>query len=150
MAARGLSGISQSWLDEEALISDFWAFGRDFVGAYVLGARQKAIRRYQWSSLYIWDALSMVRTKNVGQLDRLRAMEPYKLPRTYKMVSNYRLILSRYRMVWMPCAGYRALCYRVRRYASAESAAQRVKYATDAYRGWRRRAARYTKKGTHI
>ena len=69
MTARELGGISEFWRDGEVIISSFWVSGRDFIGTYMLGASREALQHYQWSSLYIYDALNIARSKNCGYLD---------------------------------------------------------------------------------
>ncbi|MGH3148196.1 MAG: GNAT family N-acetyltransferase, partial [Rubrobacter sp.] len=108
MASRGLGGISEFWRDGEVIISDFWVSGKDFLGTYSLGASQEALRRYQWSSLYIWDAVNIARSKNNSRLDLLRGEEQYKLRWNPRVVPNHRLILGRNLAFWGPYAGYHA------------------------------------------
>jgi lipid II:glycine glycyltransferase (peptidoglycan interpeptide bridge formation enzyme) len=79
LAYRDLGGISEFWQDGEVVISSFLVFGRDFCGTYILGASQKALQRYQWSSLYIWDAVEVANGRDSSYLDLLRGEEPYKL-----------------------------------------------------------------------
>ena len=122
MTARELGGISEFWQDGGVIISDFWVSGRDFIGTYVLGASREALQRYQWSSLYIWDALNIARTKNCGYLDLLRGEEPYKLRWSSRISPSHRLILGRNLAFWAPYAGYHALRSKARRYVQSESA----------------------------
>jgi CelD/BcsL family acetyltransferase involved in cellulose biosynthesis len=122
MTARELGGVSEFWQDGGVIISDFWVSGRDFIGTYVLGASREARQRYQWSSLYIWDALNIARTKNRGQLDLLRGEEPYKLRWSSRISPSHRLILGRNLVYWVPYAGYHALRAKARRYVQSESA----------------------------
>ena len=122
MTARELGGISEFWQDGEVIISDFWVSGRDFIGTYMLGASREALQRYQWSSLYIWDALNIARTKNCGYLDLLRGEEPYKLRWSSRISPSHRLILGRNLVFWAPYAGYHALRSKARRYVQSESA----------------------------
>jgi CelD/BcsL family acetyltransferase involved in cellulose biosynthesis len=122
MAARELGGISEFWQDGEVIISDFWVSGRDFIGTYMLAASPEALQRYQWSSLYIWDALNIARTKNCGYLDLLRGEEPYKLRWSSRVSPSHRLILGRNLASWAPYAGYHTLRSRARRYVQSESA----------------------------
>jgi CelD/BcsL family acetyltransferase involved in cellulose biosynthesis len=122
MTARELGRISEFWRDGEVIISDFWVSGRDFIGTYMLGASREALQRYQWSSLYIFDALNIARTKNCGYLDLLRGEESYKLRWSSRTSPTHRLILSRNLAFWAPYAGYHALRSRARRYVQSESA----------------------------
>jgi CelD/BcsL family acetyltransferase involved in cellulose biosynthesis len=122
MTNRELGGISEFWQDGEVIISDFWVAGRDFIGTYMLGASREALQRYQWSSLYIWDALNIARTKNCSYLDLLRGEEPYKLRWSSRISPSHRLILGRNLAFWAPYAGYHALRSKARRYVQSEGA----------------------------
>jgi CelD/BcsL family acetyltransferase involved in cellulose biosynthesis len=122
MTARELGGISEFWQDGKVIISDFWISGRDFLGTFMLGASRGALQRYQWSSLYIWDALNIARTKNCGYVDLLRGEEPYKLRWSSRISPSHRLILGRNLAFWAPFAGYHALRSKARSYVQSESA----------------------------
>jgi hypothetical protein len=148
MMVRGFGGISEFWRDGEVIISDFWVSGQDFFGTYMLGASQEALRRYQWSSLYIWDALDIARSKNSDHLDLLRGEDLYKLRWSSRVVTNHRLIIGRNRIAWAPYTLYHALYSSARLYASSESPPRWVKNTADVYRRILRHvAARYTKGG---
>jgi CelD/BcsL family acetyltransferase involved in cellulose biosynthesis len=120
MTASELGGLSEFWQDGEVIISDFWVSGRDFIGTFMLGASREALQRYQWSSLYIWDALNIARTKNCGYLDLLRGEEPYKLRWSSRISPSHRLILGRNLAFWAPYAGYHVLRSKARRYVQSE------------------------------
>ena len=139
LAQRGLGGISEFWQGEEVLISDLLVFGRDFCGSYILGASQKAQQRYQWSSLYIWDAVEIARSRNNRCVDLLRGEERYKLRWSFDTIPTHRLILGQHRAAWTPYAGYHALKSRAKLYARSEGAPLWVKSARDRYRTVRRR-----------
>jgi CelD/BcsL family acetyltransferase involved in cellulose biosynthesis len=138
MTARGLGGISEFWRDGEVIISDFWVSGRDFIGTYLLGASPEALRHYQWSSLYIYDALNIARSKNCGYLDLLRGEEPYKLRWSSRISSSHRLILARNLAIWAPYAGYHALRLKAKRYVHSESAPRWIGGAITEVRALRR------------
>jgi CelD/BcsL family acetyltransferase involved in cellulose biosynthesis len=142
MTARDLGGISEFWRDGEVVISDFWVSGKDFLGTYMLGASQEALRRYQWSSLYIWDAVNIARMKNYSRLDLLRGEEPYKLRWNPRVVPNHRLILGRNLVFCALYGSYHALRSRAKRYADSEDAPQWIKDAKNGYRVLRNRATR--------
>jgi hypothetical protein len=122
MTARELGGISEFWRDGEVIISDFWVSGRDFIGTYMLGASREALQRYQWSSLYIWDALNIARTKACVSLVLLRGEEPYKLRWSSRISPSHRLILGRNLAFWAPYVGNYALRLKAKRYVQSESA----------------------------
>jgi CelD/BcsL family acetyltransferase involved in cellulose biosynthesis len=138
MIARELGGISEFWRDGEVIISDFWVSGRDFIGTYMLAASREALQRYQWSSLYIWDALNIARSKNYGHVDLLRGEEPYKLRWSSRISPSHRLILGRNLAYWAPYAGYHALRLKAKGYLQSESAPRWIGGALIEFRGLRR------------
>jgi CelD/BcsL family acetyltransferase involved in cellulose biosynthesis len=139
LAYRGLGTISEFWQDEEVHISVFLVFGRDFCGTYTLGASQKALQRYQWSSLYILDAVKIAHSRNSRYLDLLRGEEPYKLRWSSRMITTHRLILGKHRTAWIPYTGYYALRSRAKLYVRSESAPLWIKSTVDKYRTLRDR-----------
>ncbi len=147
MLDRGLGGISEFWRDGEVVLSDFWVCGHDSIGTYMLGANQAALRRHQWSSLYIWDAVSTARSKDKERIDLLRGEEPYKLRWSLATIPNHRLILGRRWISWAPYAGYHLLHSKARRYANSGSAPRWVESAAEAYRVLQRGAARLMSRG---
>ena len=138
MTARELGGISEFWRDGEVIISSFWVSGRDFIGTYLLGASREALQHYQWSSLYIFDALNIARSKNRRYLDLLRGEEPYKIRWSSRTSSSHRLILGRKLAFWGPYAGYHALRFKAKRYVKSESAPRWIGRAITEYRALRR------------
>jgi len=141
MSARGLGGLSEFWRDGVVIISQFWVFGRDFVGAYTIGASREARQRYQFSSLYVWEGLNIARSRSCSQLNLGRGSTPDKLRWNPRVVSNRRLILSRRRAVWVFYTGYQILRSKVKEYANSETAPQWVQSVLASYRILRRRAA---------
>jgi CelD/BcsL family acetyltransferase involved in cellulose biosynthesis len=137
IVSEGLGFISEFWQDEEVLVSDFIMLGRDFLATYTLGASRKALQRYQWSSLYIWDAVDIAHNKNRSHLDLLRGEEPYKLRWSSRIIPTHRLILGQHWMAWIPYASYHTLRSRAKLYASSESAPQWIKSVTGKYRALR-------------
>jgi CelD/BcsL family acetyltransferase involved in cellulose biosynthesis len=146
MTARGLGVVSEFWQGGEVIISHFLLFGRDSIEAYLQGASQKALGRYQFSSLYIWDAMNVALSGNSRYLDLLRGEEPYKLRWSSRVVPNHRMILGRNPLFWAPYAGFHALRSRAKRSADSEEASRWVKDARDMYRTLRRAATRFTGK----
>jgi CelD/BcsL family acetyltransferase involved in cellulose biosynthesis len=142
LAYRRLGSISEFWRNGEVLISDFLVFGRDFCGSYILGASQKAMQRYQWSSLYISDAVEIAHSRDCSYLDLLRGEEPYKLRWSSGIIPTHRLILGQHRTAWIPYAGYHALRSRAKLYTSSGSAPQWIKSAVGKYRTLRLRLTR--------
>ena len=119
MAASGLGGISQFHQDGEVVASNFLLFGHDFIGGYLTGASQRALQRYQLSSLSVWDAMNIARDRHSDFLDMLRGDEPYKLRWNPTVVSNHRAILGRSLITWKPYVSYHALRSQIRRYLLA-------------------------------
>ena len=142
MTVLGLGGISEFWRDDEVIISHFLIFGRDFVAEHLPGATQDALRRYQLSSICIWDAMNIARDRTSSHLDLLRGEEDYKLRWSSRVVPNCRAILGRRRVLWAPYAGYQALLAWGRRYASSEGAPSWIKKAANGYRILRYRITR--------
>jgi CelD/BcsL family acetyltransferase involved in cellulose biosynthesis len=147
LIAREVGGITEFWRDGEVIVSDFWVCGHDFLGTYMLGASQEALQRYQWSSLYIWDAVSIADSKDKNRIDLLRGVEPYKLRWSSEVIPNLRLILGRNWTTWAPYAGYHLVYSKARRYANSESAPRWIKSAAGTYRVLRREADRFAGNG---
>jgi hypothetical protein len=146
LASRGLGGISEFWQNGEPAISDLILFGRGFFGTYLLGASERAMQRYQWSSLYIWDAVELAHSKNISCLDLLRGQEPYKLRWSSSVVCTHRLILGQKRVAWMPYAGYHALRSRAKLYTRSENVPPWIKNAGGEFRALLRKTEREVKK----
>jgi CelD/BcsL family acetyltransferase involved in cellulose biosynthesis len=96
----GLGTISEVRLDQEVLISSFAAFGDEVTYGRLVGVSQEARQRYQWSSLLIWDALSMARCRNSAWLCLADARDPYKQKWAPEAVPYYRVILGRGSVWW--------------------------------------------------
>jgi hypothetical protein len=143
MAAHGLAGISEFWQDGQVLISSFMVFGRDFVGTYVLGASEKARRHYQWSALYIWDAVHVGHSRNSEYLDLLVGLEPYKLRWKPRVVPLHRVIVGANPILWSLYAGYHALRSRVARYVHSDTVPQWASKIADRYRKLRNKLDYY-------
>ena len=109
MTARGLGGISECWRDGEVIISDFLAFGNELTTCYQVGASREAMRRYQWSSLYLWDALNIARGRNSSYLYLGEGGEPYKQRWAPRKVPVYQTTLGRGPVSWGLYGSYRSL-----------------------------------------
>jgi CelD/BcsL family acetyltransferase involved in cellulose biosynthesis len=127
MTTRGLGGISELWRDGEVIISDFWVSGEDFFATYMVGASQKALQQYQWSSLYIWDAVLNALDMGCSTVDLLRGEESYKLRWSSRIIPNYRVYLGRNTFAWAPYTAYQVLRFELVRYEQAESAPKWIK-----------------------
>ena len=137
MTARGLGAISEFRRDDAVVISNFFVFGRDFVGHYMTGANREARDRYQVSSLSIWDALNIARSKNVPCLNHLRGEEPYKLQWSSRTVPNHRLILARNPVVLTSYTRYHLTRSKVEKYVLSESAPRWIRKIVARYRALR-------------
>jgi hypothetical protein len=109
MMSRRLGEIREFRLNEEVIVSHFLIVGRNFIGAYTLGATQKALQRYQVSTLEIWHLLNIALERNYDYVDLMRGEEPYKLRWSNRMIPNHRMILGRRLVPWYLYTGYRAL-----------------------------------------
>jgi CelD/BcsL family acetyltransferase involved in cellulose biosynthesis len=94
MTARGLGRISEFWRGEEVIVSNFLVFDNDLSSTYVVGASQEAIRRYQWSTLFIWDALNIARSRGCSYVSLQPGNEEYKR-RWAKEVPYHEVVLGR-------------------------------------------------------
>ena len=145
MTLEGIGGVSEFWRDGEVIISDFFIYGPDYVGTYVLGASQEAMKRYQWSSLYIWDVANVARKAEKDYLDLLRGEEAYKLRWSYRVVSTHRLILSQKPPRGVLYGGYHVLRARTKRYTRSDKAPAWLKAAAAKLREIRYEVNRYVK-----
>ena len=128
MTARGLGRISEFWRDEEVIISSFVISANDLTVPYMVGANHEAMGRYQWSTLFIWDALNIARSRNCSYVSLLTGKEEYK-QRWSKEVPYYRITLGRSRLIWslylliLRCyRAYRSLRSRVAAYENSDAA----------------------------
>jgi CelD/BcsL family acetyltransferase involved in cellulose biosynthesis len=133
MTECGLGGISEFWRDVEVIVSSFLIFDNDLTVPYMVGANQEAMRRYQWSTLFIWDALNIARSRNCSYVSLLTGPEEYK-QRWSKEVPYYRIVLGRspilwrfYLSIWRCYRAYRSLRLRVRGYLRSDTTPKWVK-----------------------
>jgi CelD/BcsL family acetyltransferase involved in cellulose biosynthesis len=136
MTERGLGGISEFWRDGEVVVSSFFVFDNDLTVTYMAGVNQEAMRRYQWSTLNIWDALNIARSRDCSYVSLLPGSEDYK-QRWGKEVPYYRITLGRspllwrlYLPIWRCYQAYRSLRLRVREYLRSDTTPRWVKDAT--------------------
>lgn len=119
LTACDLGGISEFRRDGEVVASHFLVFGRGFVGEHLWGAKQAAARRYQVSSLNVWDAVSIARSRGSTRVDLLRGEEPYKLRWASDIIINHRAVLGKsavFGRLFLACL---LLYSKIRGYASA-------------------------------
>ena len=143
VTARGLGAVSEFRRDGEVVISDFLVFGRDFLGTYMQGAGQEAIRRYSFNSLYIWDAANVARGRNLTSLSLMYGQEPYKLRWKPGVVPNHRVVVGRDPVLWRLYAGYHVLRFNLTSYRVRSGITpQWMKNAAKRYRALRSRGLR--------
>ncbi len=142
MTADGLGGIREFRRDGEVVASHFVVFGRDSVGYLLSGAREDALRRYQISSLFVWDGVNAARERGKPLFDFLRGEDAYKLRWNPTVVPNHRIIVGRNPFTWTPYAGGHALLSTIRMYANSRNAPRWLGRAKDIYRSLRFRLAR--------
>jgi hypothetical protein len=146
MTARGIGRISEFRRhdddgEEQVLVSQFLLFDKDFVGAYVIGASEEASRRYQFMTLYIWDAMEVAHRRSNAYVSLMFHASWEKLRWASEVVSSHRAILGRSKAsFWVPYAGY----YLVRhRYYALLSDAQVYVHSEDAPRWVKKATASY-------
>jgi hypothetical protein len=146
MSARGIGRISEfRHQDGEVLVSQFLVFDKDFVGTYVIGASEEASRRYQFTTLYVWDAMNVACSKNNTYVSLMDYAPRDKLRWATEMVRSQRMILGRTKALWTPYAGYYVLRDHYRtlhdRYLALRTEAQVYVHSQEAPR-WIRGATR--------
>jgi CelD/BcsL family acetyltransferase involved in cellulose biosynthesis len=109
MTERGLGVISELRRDGEVLISSLTLFGDGVTDAYLVGVSHKARERYQWSSLGIWDALQIARSRDSTRLCLSDGRAPYKQRWAPEEVPYYRIILGRGPVLWSLYSGVERL-----------------------------------------
>jgi hypothetical protein len=145
MSARGIGRISEFRRhdddgEEQVLVSQFLLFDKDFVGAYVIGASEEASRRYQFMTLYIWDAMEVAHRRSNAYVSLMFHASWEKLRWASEVVSSHRAILGRSKAFWVPYAGYYLVRHRyyallsdAQVYVHSEDAPPWVKKATASY-----------------
>lgn len=149
LTACNLGGIREFWRNGEVIASHFLLYGRNFVGEFMFGVSQEARRRFQVSSLTMWDLVNVACSRGSTHASQLRGEEAYKLQWATEVVPYHRVILGRYRGVQLPYAGYHVLYTGARRYADSQSAPKWIKSAAEGYRALRSGTSRYTRKSGH-
>jgi len=127
MTDRGLGRICELRRDREVLISSLALLGREVTHAYLVGVSQEARDRYQWSSLAIWDALEMARTRDSTRLCLSSGLEPYKQRWAPDDVLYCRVILGRGRVYWVLYSACVTLRKRSVAYVKARSTSKLMK-----------------------
>jgi CelD/BcsL family acetyltransferase involved in cellulose biosynthesis len=147
LTACDLGGIREFWRDGEVIASHFVLYERNFVGEYMFGISQEARRRFQVSSLNMWDLVNVACSRGSAYASQLRGEESYKLQWASEVIPYHRVILGRHRVARLPYAGYHVLYSEARQYANSEDAPKWVNSAMENYRALRSGATRYIRKG---
>jgi hypothetical protein len=109
MTCRRLAEIGEFRRDGEVIVSHLLVLGGNFVRTYVIGATQKAMERYQISSLEAWSLVNTALDRDYDYVNLLRGEEPYKVRWSNRMIPNYEIILGRRLLPWSLYTGYRIL-----------------------------------------
>jgi predicted N-acyltransferase len=142
MTAGGVAAVSEFRRGEEAIAAHLLILGRDFVGGYLGGATDEALRKYSIQPLYIWDGINVAGDNGLSDFDLMWGAAPHKTQWQPRVMSSHRVILGRNPILTAPYAGYHLLHSRARRYVNSESAPPRVREAADRYRKLRARLNR--------
>lgn len=137
MTMRGFGEIYEFWRAGEVLISGFMVFGREFDGAYLVGASQEALKRYQWSSLARWHTVVTACSRGSRYLSLMDGDEPYKMKWTTNRIPDYRVIIGRGWVLWYAYTAYRVPRSKVSLYLRADSTPEWVKSLARALRSLR-------------
>ena len=107
--ARGIGRICEFWRDGEIIASHFLVFDKDVVVAWMIGVSQEASRRYQYTTLYIWDAMNVASGRDAAYVSLTNYAIQEKLRWADEVVPSHRAILGRNSAYWIPHAGYHAM-----------------------------------------
>ena len=94
------------------------------------------MRRYQWSTLFIWEALNIARSRNCSYVSLLTGDEEYKqrwseeVPYHQIALGRNRLLWNLYPPIWRCHRAYRSLRSRVGEYVDLDTTPKWVKNAT--------------------
>lgn len=136
MSASGCGAVYEFWRGGEVVASDFVTTGRDYVASYLQGANEYALRRFQVSSLFMWNWVNVALDRGVPTVSMLRGEEPYKFRWEPSVAANHRVVLGRDRVSFGLYAGYHAARSRAARYAKSEAAPRWVGSAADRLKGY--------------
>jgi hypothetical protein len=135
MTDRELGGIHEFRRDGEVIISSFTFFGEKITYAYLVGASQEAMRRYQWSSLGICGTLTFAHSRDSAYLCLAQAADPYKQRWPHEAVPYYRVVLARGPISWSLYSMNLSLRAWAKRYIEADSTSNLIKNVAE----WLRR-----------
>jgi CelD/BcsL family acetyltransferase involved in cellulose biosynthesis len=147
LTACGLGGVYEFRRGEETIAAHFLLFGPSFIGEYMFGVTHEARRRFQVSSLNMWNLINVACRRGSARVTQLRGEEAYKLQWASEVIPNHRLILCRRWATWGFYGSYHILRSKARRYVLSDSAPRWVESAANIFRMARRIAAQYTGRG---
>src|SRR5918998_286237 len=146
MSERRIGRISEFRREEdgEVLVSQFLLFDKGFVGAYVVGASEEATRRYQFTTLYTWDAIDVANRRSSAYVSMMFHASWDKLRWADEVVKSHRAFFARSRassfLLWVPYAGchvlrdrYHAILSDAQVYVHSERSPRWLKKATQGY-----------------
>ncbi len=136
MSASGSGEIYEFRRDEEVIASDFVLAGHEYIASYLEGPSEYALRRFQVSSLFMWNWTNVALKRGIPTVNLLRGEERHKLRWNPKIMTNHRLILGRDRISFAPYAAYHLLRSKVAEYAKSEDTPAWIKPATDRLKGF--------------
>ena len=142
MTNGGLGGISEFWQDGKVIMSSFTVFGDEVTHAYLIGVSQEAMRHYQWSSLGIYDVLSIACSRNSAYVCLAQGGDPYKQRWPHEDVPYYQIVLGRGPILWRLYSAYLSLLARSESFVQADSTPKMIKNAAESLR-------RLIQKGLH-
>jgi hypothetical protein len=120
MTMRGFGEIYEFWQAGKVLVAGFMVFGKEFDGAYLVGASQKALKRYQWSSLALWYTVSTACSRGSRYLSLMDGEQEYKTRWTSNRVPDYRVIIGQRKLPWIAYIAYFVLEGTARQYLRAD------------------------------
>jgi hypothetical protein len=159
--ARGIGTISEFRRDDTVMVSNFFVFDKAFVGWYMIGASREASRRYQYTTLAMWDAINVARGRDNAYVSLMDYASRDKSRWADELVTSRRAILGRGRAFWIPYAGYHtlrdgyySLSSKAQLYVHSEDAPGWLKTATHGYYALQsyvhsEGAPRWVRKATH-
>jgi hypothetical protein len=135
MTDRRLGGILEFRRDGEVIISSFTFLGEKITYAHLVGVRQEAKQRYQWSSLGIWGTLTLAHSRDSAYVCLAQAADPYKQRWPHEEVPYYRIVLGRGPISWSLYWMYLSLRAWAKRCIKADSTPKAIKNVVE----WLRR-----------
>jgi len=150
MTACRLGGICEFRQDGDVIMAHFLIFGRDTIHWYLVGAGRRALERYQFSSLFIWDGVNIASNRNARYFDLGYGKEPHKMRWSSRVVPTHRILLGRSRLTWIPYLGYHILRSRAKRYVYSKQAPRWLEIISDLFAVLKRNTVRIRQSGSFL